>query len=127
MELRTIPKCGMAVSLLGLGTNNFGERSDFEQTKAVVHKALDLGITFFDTASTYPLSDHGRSEDFLAQSLGERRKDVVIATKVGLLNRTVVRDSEGNPHHLESQIQDITEQKNAAERSYRSTNPLNKK
>ncbi len=84
MELRTIPKCGMAVSLLGLGTNNFGERSDFEQTKAVVHKALDLGIIFFDTASTYPLSDHGRSEDFLAQCLGDRRKDAIIATKVGL-------------------------------------------
>ncbi len=46
MNLSTIPKCGMAVSLLGLGTNNFGERADFVESKAVVHKALDLGTTF---------------------------------------------------------------------------------
>jgi aryl-alcohol dehydrogenase-like predicted oxidoreductase len=84
MKQRTIPKCGMAASLLGLGCNNFAERSDFHETQAVVHRALDLGITFFDTASTYPLSDHGRSEAFLGQCLGDRRKEVIIATKVGL-------------------------------------------
>ena len=49
----------------------------------VVHKALDLGITFFDTADVYR-SNIGGSEEFLGQALGPRRKDIVLATKVGM-------------------------------------------
>ncbi len=66
----------------GLGCNNFGGRIDFAATRAVVHKALDLGVTFFDTADTY--GNRGGSEEYLGRILGERRKAVVLATKFGM-------------------------------------------
>ena len=82
MEQRNLGKSGLRVSAIGLGCNNFGGRSDFAATKAVVHKALDLGITFFDEADTYG-TPRGSSESYLGQILGHRRKDIVLATKFG--------------------------------------------
>jgi hypothetical protein len=67
-----------------LGCNNIGGRSDFAASRAVVHAALDHGVTLFDTANVYPRGARGRSEEFLGQILGERRKDIVLATKVGI-------------------------------------------
>src|SRR5215469_10716077 len=80
MEQRNLGKSGLRVSVVGLGCNNFGGRTDFEATKKVVHKALDLGITFIDESDTYG-DPRGSSETFLGQILGERRKDIVLATK----------------------------------------------
>jgi aryl-alcohol dehydrogenase-like predicted oxidoreductase len=80
VEQRNLGKSGLQVSAVGLGCNNFGGRSDFAATKQVVHKALDLGITFFDEADTYG-DPRGNSEAYLGQILGERRKDIVLATK----------------------------------------------
>jgi len=54
-------------------------RIDLEVTRKVVAKALDLGITLFDTADIY--GNKGGSETMLGQVLGERRKDIVLATK----------------------------------------------
>src|SRR5512141_3258895 len=68
----------LSVSSIGLGCNNFGMRLDAAETAVVVHKALDVGITFFDTAESY-----GPSEEYLGKALGKRRKDVVVATKFG--------------------------------------------
>jgi aryl-alcohol dehydrogenase-like predicted oxidoreductase len=82
MEFRNLGSSGLRVSALGIGCNNFGGRSDFAASQAVVHKALDLGITHFDTADIYGGS--GQSESFLGRILGDRRKDVVLATKFGL-------------------------------------------
>ena len=50
MKQRTIGNTGVTVSALGLGCNNFGLRIDPEASRAVIHKALDLGITFWDSA-----------------------------------------------------------------------------
>ena len=83
MQFRTIGRSGLRVSTLGLGCNNFGGRSSEDQSRAVIHKALDLGVTLFDTADVYPLAAPGRSEEILGRALGVRRKDVVIATKFG--------------------------------------------
>ena len=80
VEQRHLGKSGLKVSAVGLGCNNFGGRTDFAATKAVVHKALDLGITFFDEADTYG-DPRGSSERYLGEILGERRKDIVLATK----------------------------------------------
>jgi aryl-alcohol dehydrogenase-like predicted oxidoreductase len=80
VERRNLGKSGLAVSAIGLGCNNFGGRIDFAATKKVVHQALDLGITFFDTADTYG-DPRGGSESFLGEILGERRKEIVLATK----------------------------------------------
>ena len=82
MEQRNLGKSGLQVSLVGLGCNNFAGRIDFDATKAVVYKALDLGITLFDNADTYG-DPKGGAEDFLGRILGDRRKDVVLATKFG--------------------------------------------
>ena len=78
MEARRIGS--LEVSAVGLGCNNFGWRLDAEQTAAVVHAALDAGITFFDTADVYGGT---RSEEFLGRALAGRRDQVVIATKFG--------------------------------------------
>ena len=69
------------VSVVGLGCNNFGRALDQEQSAAVVHAALDAGVTHFDTASNY---GEGQSESFLGAALGTRRGEVMIATKVGV-------------------------------------------
>lgn len=82
MELRNLGRSGLLVSVVGLGCNNFGGRSGFEDSQAVVHKALDLGITLFDTADMY--GNRGGSEDYLGRILGPRRKDIVLATKFGM-------------------------------------------
>jgi aryl-alcohol dehydrogenase-like predicted oxidoreductase len=82
VQQRTIGSSDLRVSAVGLGCNNFGGRIDFEATRRVVHKALDLGITLFDTADVY--GERGGSEDYLGQILGQRRKDIVLATKFGM-------------------------------------------
>jgi aryl-alcohol dehydrogenase-like predicted oxidoreductase len=82
MKLRNVGQSGLRVSVVGLGCNNFGGRIDLEATRGVVHRALDLGITLFDTADTY--GEKGGSETFLGELLGARRKDIVLATKFGM-------------------------------------------
>jgi aryl-alcohol dehydrogenase-like predicted oxidoreductase len=78
MEYRTIGRSGLQVSVAGLGCNNFGPRLDAAGTKVIVEKALDLGITYFDTADAY---GKGLSEEYLGAALKPHRRDVVIATK----------------------------------------------
>lgn len=82
MEYRRLGGSGLKVSAVGLGCNNFGMRCDAEQTQAVVNKALDLGITLFDTADVY--GGGGASETLLGKALGDKRKDIVLATKFGV-------------------------------------------
>jgi aryl-alcohol dehydrogenase-like predicted oxidoreductase len=78
VRYRQLGGSGLAVSVVGLGCNNFGRRIDLEATRAVVDAAVDEGITLFDTSDSY-----GESETFLGQALEGRRDDVVIATKFG--------------------------------------------
>ena len=82
MELRNLGASGLRVSVVGLGCNNFGQRIDLESSRAVIHKALDAGITLFDTADTY--GGRGGSETVMGQILGDRRKDIVLASKFGM-------------------------------------------
>ena len=81
MEQRRLGTSDLVVSAVGLGGNNFGGRLDLGATQRVVYRALDAGITLIDTADLY---NDGASEDCLGKVLGERRKDVVLATKFGL-------------------------------------------
>ena len=95
MEYKNLGRSGLQVSVAGLGCNNFGMRCDKEQSAAVVHKALELGVTFFDTANIY--GGGGKSEEFLGAALEGRRHEVVVATKFvgpmgqGPLNRGASR------------------------------------
>jgi aryl-alcohol dehydrogenase-like predicted oxidoreductase len=79
MEYRNLGNSGLQVSAVGLGCNNFGRRCDAAQTKLVVDKAIDLGVTLFDTADIY--GPGGLSEEYLGAAIGDRRRNVVIATK----------------------------------------------
>jgi len=71
----------LQVSEVGLGCNNFGTRLNQERATSVVNGALEAGVNFFDTADTY---GDTKSEVFLGEALGKRRRDVVIATKFGM-------------------------------------------
>jgi aryl-alcohol dehydrogenase-like predicted oxidoreductase len=79
MEIRNLGGSGLRVSAVGLGCNNFGQRIDLEASRKVIYRAIDLGITLFDTADIY--ADRGGSETVLGVVLGDRRKDIVLATK----------------------------------------------
>ena len=81
--MRTRPLGCLEVSVIGLGCNNFGKRLDQAGTDAVVHAALDAGITFFDTANTYG-AGNSESETQLGTSLLGRRDQAIIATKFGM-------------------------------------------
>ena len=82
VEQRNLGKSGLRVSVVGLGCNNFGGRIDLEASRKVVHKALDLGVTLLDTADIY--GNQGGSESCLGEILGDRRKDIVLATKFAM-------------------------------------------
>ena len=81
MEKRKLGKSGIDVSVIGLGCNNFGALP-VEASKRVVDRAIDLGITLFDTADVY--GNRGGSESQLGEILGPRRKDIVLATKFAM-------------------------------------------
>ena len=81
MDYRPLGNSGLLVSNVGLGCNNFGGRLDLDASRTVVERALDEGITFFDTADMY--GGKGRSEEILGVLLEGRRDDVVLATKFG--------------------------------------------
>src|SRR5215831_4773283 len=78
MTYRRLGGSGLAVSVAGLGCNNFGLRIGLDETRAVVDAALAEGVTLLDTSDSY-----GASEELLGEVLDGRRDDVVIATKFG--------------------------------------------
>jgi aryl-alcohol dehydrogenase-like predicted oxidoreductase len=82
MEIRNLGKSGLRVSAIGLGCNNFGARIDRQATAAVLDAAFEHGITLFDTADVY--GERGGSETVMGELLGDRRKQIVLATKFGM-------------------------------------------
>jgi aryl-alcohol dehydrogenase-like predicted oxidoreductase len=82
MEYRTLGRTGVKVSPLCLGAMMFGEwgNRDHEDSIRIIHRALDAGINFIDTADVY---SRGESEEIVGKALaGGRRERVVLATKV---------------------------------------------
>ena len=87
MKYRRLANTGIYVSELCLGAMTFGGHGPFKaigalgqtEADALVHRSLDAGVNFFDTANVYSL---GQSEEMLGAALGPRRKDVIVATKV---------------------------------------------
>ena len=86
MDTRVLGSSGLEATVVGLGCNNFGRVATLtasqEGTTAVMHGALDAGITFFDTADIYG-GHWGVSEELMAQALRTRRGEAVVATKFG--------------------------------------------
>ena len=91
METRRLGKSGLTVSALGLGcmgmSEFYGARENNESV-ATLHRALDLGINFLDTADIYGL---GHNEELVGKAIRDRRKEVILATKFG-----IVRGSDGS-------------------------------
>jgi aryl-alcohol dehydrogenase-like predicted oxidoreductase len=103
MEQRNLGRSGLRVSVVGLGCNNFGAKLDVEGARPVVHKALDLGITFLDTADIY--GNSGGSEECLGQILGDRRKDIVLATKFGMAMDTAETKKGGSRRYVMAAVE----------------------
>ena len=82
MQKRRLGTSALEVSVVGLGGNNFGGRIDFAASERVVHAAIDLGVNLIDTADSY--GNKGGSEEWLGRILGDKRKQIVLATKFGL-------------------------------------------
>ena len=102
MEYRNIGSSDLRVSVVGLGCNNFGMRIDADAAKVVVDKALDLGVNFFDTAEMYGM---GASEEMLGAALGDRRGDVMIATKFGMPGPDMTSRGSGSREYITSALE----------------------
>jgi aryl-alcohol dehydrogenase-like predicted oxidoreductase len=97
MRTRQLGDGGPDVSVVGLGTNNFGRRCDYDQTLAVIDAALDAGITLFDTADIY---GQGMSEDYIGRALEGRRDRVALATKFGMPMEERPEESPGSRDYI---------------------------
>jgi aryl-alcohol dehydrogenase-like predicted oxidoreductase len=118
MEQRILGRTGVSVSKLCLGTMMFGEwgTKDHEESIRVIHRALDAGINFVDTADVYSA---GESEEIVGKALsGGRRDDVVLATKAhmpmgedpnrrGNSRRWIVRAVEDSLRRLDTEWIDL--------------------
>jgi aryl-alcohol dehydrogenase-like predicted oxidoreductase len=118
MELRTLGHTGVKVSPLCLGAMMFGEwgNPDHDDSIRIIHRALDAGINFIDTADVY---SRGESEQIVGKALaGGRRDNVVLATKVhgtmgddpnefGNSRRWIVREVENSLRRLQTDWIDL--------------------
>jgi aryl-alcohol dehydrogenase-like predicted oxidoreductase len=98
MRKRSLGDGGPEVSVVGLGTNNFGRRCDYAQTLAVIDAALDAGVTLIDTADIYA---QGASEEFIGRALEGRRDRILIATKFGKPMDERPEERRGNPDYIQ--------------------------
>ena len=89
MKKRTLGS--LEVSAIGLGCMGMSQAygdADPEESERTLHRALDIGVTFLDTANAYGM---GHNEELIGRVLKERREEIVLATKFG-----ISRDSDGN-------------------------------
>ncbi|MEU7814003.1 aldo/keto reductase [Pseudonocardia sp. NPDC049154] len=117
MEMRALGRSGVRVSSLCLGAMAFGARgnTDHDDSVRIIHRALDAGINFVDTADVY---SQGESEEIVGRALKGRRDDVVLATKFfnpmgedpnrrGMSRRWIVKACEESLRRLDTDHIDL--------------------
>jgi aryl-alcohol dehydrogenase-like predicted oxidoreductase len=110
MIRQKIPHTEMEVSPICLGTMTFGEPVGEAEAIRVVHRALDLGVNFLDTANNYEGysryigSDGGVAEGILAKALKGRRGEAVLATKVGMKVGATPEDEYASPAAIRKRL-----------------------
>ena len=110
MQKRKLGKSGLEVSAIGLGCMGMSfaygrpEERDERESIATIHRAIDLGVTFFDTAEAY--GPH-TNEELLARALAGRRDRVVIATKFGFMfdGKGAIAGTDSRPAHIREVVE----------------------
>jgi aryl-alcohol dehydrogenase-like predicted oxidoreductase len=106
MNKRTLGKQGLEVSELGLGcmglTFGYGPASTEADAIALIRKAYDLGITFFDTAEAY---SQGLNEQFLGKAVKPFRDKIVLATKFGFKNGDSHQGLDSRPERIRTVVE----------------------
>ncbi|SDM69180.1 aldo/keto reductase [Nonomuraea jiangxiensis] len=100
MNKRTLGQGNLQVSALGLGCMGMSEfygQTDDKESIAVIHRALDLGVNFLDTADMY---GRGANEQLVGRAIKDRRDEVVLATKFGIKREGTTRSVENSPEYI---------------------------
>ncbi len=97
MNYRQLGNSGVRVSVIGMGTNQFGGKVEQTAVNNILDAALDLGINFIDTADVYT---GGRSEETLGHALKGRWDKFVVATKVYFKTGEGVNDYGASRYHI---------------------------
>jgi aryl-alcohol dehydrogenase-like predicted oxidoreductase len=105
MQFTRLGNTGLVVSRLSFGNMTFGSdprfpavaKVDLDTARAMIHRSFDAGVNFFDTADGY---SGGEAEGYLGEFLGEKRKDAVVATKVGFRSGAPVTQAGLSRRHI---------------------------
>lgn len=110
MKIKRLGRTGLKVSEICLGTMTFGNQCDERTSRAIMDKAFEYGITFFDTADVYPLGStlesKGRTEEYIGNWLKGRREQIVLATKFCGDTGVGPNDRGGSRKHIFQAIED---------------------
>jgi aryl-alcohol dehydrogenase-like predicted oxidoreductase len=97
VQFRKLGASGLHVSAIGLGCNPFGNEVDAPTARAIVDRAIEAGVNYFDSADSYY---SGRSEEYLGAALKGRRHEVIVATKFGNRVGSGPNDGGASRHHI---------------------------
>ncbi len=103
MEYRYLGKSGLKVSVIGLGTNNFGRRLDADASALVINHALDMGVNMIDTSNSY---GDGYSEEYIGRALEGKRDKAIIGTKVSSAVGDGPNDGGNSRQHIMVAVED---------------------
>src|SRR6266567_1996325 len=110
MKIKRLGRTGLKVSEICLGTMTFGNQCDEPTSHAIMSKAFEHGVTFFDTADAYPLGATietvGRTEEYVGSWLKGRREQIVLATKFFGKMGSGPNDQGGSRKHIMKAVED---------------------